>query len=121
MLLTLLSRRPLRGAEVARDTIELVDAAGKEAPARRARLRVVLETAIDFYRAAIRSIVGGETPPDAVLARAVATWGESGNGADEAATLVRHTLDALEAVDRNAHPTILIDAWTAILEEPRLA
>jgi hypothetical protein len=29
--------------------------------------------------------------------------------------------DALDAVDRNANLTILIDAWTAILEEPRLA
>jgi hypothetical protein len=31
------------------------------------------------------------------------------------------TLDALEAVDRNANLGVLIDAWTAVLEEPRLA
>ena len=119
-LLSLLGRRPLRGVDVARDALELVEAAGKEAPPRRARLRVVLETAIDFYRAALRRAAMDETPADSVLARALATWGDGGDAADEAATLLRHTLDALEAVDRNAHLTILVDAWTAILEEPRL-
>jgi hypothetical protein len=32
-----------------------------------------------------------------------------------------HTLDSLDAIDRNANLTMLVDAWTAILEEPRLA
>ena len=31
------------------------------------------------------------------------------------------TLDALQAVDRNANLAILVDAWTAVLEDPRLS
>jgi hypothetical protein len=31
------------------------------------------------------------------------------------------TLGALEAIDRNANLGVLIDAWTAVLEEPRLS
>lgn len=119
-LLSLLGRRPLRGVDVAREALELVEAAGKEAPPRRARLRVVLETAVDFYRAALRHAAAEEAPADAALARAVAGWAGGDDAADEAATLLRHTLDALEAVDRNANLTILVDAWTAILEEPRI-
>jgi hypothetical protein len=30
------------------------------------------------------------------------------------------TLDALAAIDRNANLAVLVDAWTALLEEPRL-
>lgn len=114
-LVGLLGRRPLRGVELAREAIELVEAAGKEAPPRRARLRVVLDAAIDFYRAGLRFAASGETPADDALARAVAGWAQA---ADEAERLLQHTLDAQEAIDRNANLTILIDAWTARLESP---
>lgn len=121
-LIGLLMQRPLRGVELARDTIAFVEAAGKEAPPRRARLKVVLETAIDFYRAALRQAATGEPPADAALARAVAGWAPlEGDAAEAATTLLEHSLDALDSVDRNANLTILIDAWTAILEAPRLA
>ena len=78
----------------------------------------MLESAIDFLRAVLRRDTVGELPADPVMARGIAGW----NGtAEEASTALLHTLDALDAVDRNANLTILIDAWTAILEEPRLA
>jgi len=48
----------------------------------------------------------------------VATWA---GDADEAATALEGTLDARDAVDRNAHLPTLVDAWTALLEAPRLA
>jgi len=114
-LSTLLSLRPLRGVELARETIALVEAAGKEAPPRRARLRVVLETAIEFYRAALRRAVSGELPADQETARAVQGLHAD---AEEATHALRCTLDALEAIDRNANLSILIDAWTALLEQP---
>lgn len=121
-LIGLLRQQPLRGVDLARDTIAFVEAAGKEAPPRRARLKVVLETAIDFYRAALRQATTGEPPADAAVARAAAGWALSGDDAAEAAAvLLEHSLDALDSVDRNANLTILIDAWTAILEAPRLA
>ncbi len=118
-LIGLLARRPLRGVELARETLSFVEAAGKDAPPRRARLKVAIDTAIDFFRAALRQATTGEAPADVVIAHAVAEWAvEAG---EAAAILLEHSLDALDSVDRNANLTILVDAWTAILEAPRLA
>jgi DNA polymerase-3 subunit delta' len=116
-LVDLLARRPLRGVELARETSALVEAAGKDAPPRRARLRVVLEAALDFFRAALRHGVSGEPPADPEIARALAARPFD---PDEAATRLRLTLDALAGLERNANLTVLVDAWTALLEEPRL-
>jgi hypothetical protein len=41
-------------------------------------------------------------------------------GPEEAAEAIRSTLEALESVDRNANLTVLVDAWTAVLEQPSL-
>jgi DNA polymerase-3 subunit delta' len=117
-LIQALARRPLPGVELARETIALVDAAGKEAPPRRARLRIVLETALEFFRAAIRDEAAGDRPADPVLARAVAAQPAD---TDELLAALQQTLTALSAVDRNANPAAVIDAWTAMIEEPRLA
>jgi DNA polymerase-3 subunit delta' len=117
-LIQALSRRPLPGVELARETIALVDAAGKEAPPRRARLRIVLETALEFFRAAVRYEAAGDLPADPVVARAVAAQPAD---TDELLAALQQTLAALVAVDRFAHPAVVIDAWTAMLEEPRLA
>jgi DNA polymerase-3 subunit delta' len=117
-LLALLSQRPLRGVELSRETIALVEAAGKEAPPRRARLRVVLEAAIDFYRAALRRAVTGERPADPAVAQCVEAWAAD---AEVAAQAIRSSLETLESIDRNANLTILVDAWTAVLEQPSLA
>ena len=113
-LLGWLCRRPLPGVELAVDTLALVDAAGKEAPPRRARLKIVLEAALDFFRAALRRDAGAATPPDALVARAVGAWGGT---AEEAAVGLRHSLQAIESVDRNAHLPTLVDAWTTQLEQ----
>lgn len=121
-LITTVSRRPLHGVDLAIKTIAFVEAAGKEAPPRRARAKVVFETAIDFYRACLRWATVGEVAADPFLAAAVAGWAAGADdAAEEAATLLHHTLGVLEAVDRNANLTILVDAWTAVLEQPRLA
>ena len=117
-LVELLTRRPLAGVELARETNTLVEAAGKEAPPRRARLVVVLDAAIDFFRWAIRHATTGELPADATLARAITTWAAD---ADEAIAALEQSLAALDAIDRNAHLPTLVDAWTAVLETPRLA
>jgi DNA polymerase-3 subunit delta' len=103
-LVELLASRPLRGVELARETLAVVEAAGKEAPPRRARLRMVLETALDDFRGALRRAATDSAPPDA----------------EEAVARMQVTLDALAAIDRNANLSVLVDAWTAVLEEPRL-
>lgn len=117
-LLRILGTRPLRGVDLCRDVLALVEAAGKEAPPRRARLRIVLEFALEFFRAALRRDTTGEEPADPALAAAVAAWG---GDAERATAGIARTLDGLDGIDRNANLTILVDAWTALLEEPRLA
>jgi len=116
-LIALLSHRPLHGVELSRDTIALVEAAGKEAPPRRARLRIVLESAVEFFRAALRHDLTGETPNDPSLRRGISAWmAVASDPVEEATVALQHTLDAIEAIDRNANMTMLIDAWTAALE-----
>jgi DNA polymerase III subunit delta' len=117
-LIELLSQRPLHGVDLSRETTALVEAAGKEAPPRRARLRVVLEAAVDFYRAALRHSVTGQQPTDPAIAERVGAWAAD---PEEATQAIRSTLEALESIDRNANLTILVDAWTAVLEQPALA
>lgn len=117
-LVAALGRRPLHGVELARDTLAFVEAAGKDAPPRRARLRVVLETTLDLLRAAIRAALTGAPPTDGLLAPALPAWAADIDATEAA---VRHTITAIEAIDRNAHLGAVIDAWTAVLEEPRLA
>ena len=114
-LLELLSTRPTAGVEVSREVQAVVEAAGKEAPPRRARLRVVLGVALEFYREALRHTAGvaGAAADDRALARAVMAWRGS---AEEAVAAAVHTLDALDGIERNAHLPTLIDAWTARLE-----
>jgi hypothetical protein len=97
-----------------------VEAAGKEAPPRRARLRILLGTALDFFRAAMRRDAAGsaaappDSPPsDPLLERAVSAWGGT---AEDAIDGLRRTLDALDGIDRNAHLPTLVDAWSARLE-----
>lgn len=121
-LIGLLVTRPLRGVDLARDTISFVEAAGKDAPPRRARLRIVFESAVEFYRAALQRAVpldgAGVTTAEAAIAGPAARWQ---GDADEASAAISRTLDALDALERNANLAILVDAWTAILEQPRLA
>jgi DNA polymerase-3 subunit delta' len=117
-LIGLLAQRPLAGVELSRETNQIVEAAGKEAPPRRARLTAVLAAAIEFYRASARYAATGELPSDPIMARGVTTWSADG---DEATAALEQTLDALDAIERNAHLPTLVDAWTAVLEAPRLA
>ena len=78
----------------------------------------MLDAAVEMYRAAMRTAVTGERPTDPALARHVDAWGADG---EEAARAIQITLDALESIDRNANLTVLIDSWTALLEQPSLA
>lgn len=114
----LLSERPLRGVTISRDVTALVEAAGKESQPRRARLRMAFEFVIEFYREALRMSVTEMPIADATLRAGLERWsGES----EETSLLLGITLDALESIDRNANLTVLIDAWTALLERPKLS
>lgn len=115
----LLAARPFHGVDAVREITAIMEAAGKEAARRRPLLKLALELAIDFYHAALRLAATGLTPADPLLARAAAAWIAAGGSSEQADERLRLTLEALEAVDRNANLGMLIDAWTAALERPR--
>jgi DNA polymerase-3 subunit delta' len=85
-----------------------VDAAGKEAPARRARLRQVTAFAADFYRRLLHVRSGVGLPDDdlvGLLQQAAGRW------PGDAATALDRCLEAAGQIDRNANQATLIEAW----------
>lgn len=97
---------------LAKQFLTFVDEAGKEAPARRARARIVLSFAVEFYRAVARELVGGPTTNDAevheFVSRACRTWV---GGVDRAVECTERTLAALGHLDRYANQATLIEGW----------
>jgi DNA polymerase-3 subunit delta' len=89
----------------------LVDEAGKEAPARRARLRQVIGLTVHFYRQLLKAAHGAPLPDDQELRRFVQQALDQAAGDGQAAARLERCLDALEQVDRNANQSTLIEAW----------
>lgn len=89
-----------------------VDEAGKEASARRARLKNVIGLAADFYRSLLRSQAGAGLSEAAELQPRFAAALASGNvSADLLASRLDRCLDAAAQVERNANQSTLIEAW----------
>ena len=107
-----LAASSLESAVLARGISTFVEEAGKEASARRARLRQITAFAGDFYQHLLHAKLGAGLPDDAELRRfieeAVDRW--PGDAARAAACLER-CLDVAEQIDRNANQTTLIEAW----------
>jgi hypothetical protein len=109
----MLSEKPLRGVDLTRETIGIVEAAGKEPSLRRTRLRLVLDLSIDFFRTKLHVSHGVTCPADEILDSTISAWNAS---PEEITQCLEHSLDARQGVDRNANLGILVDAWTAKLE-----
>jgi DNA polymerase-3 subunit delta' len=111
-LLSALASRPLETVRLAAALVPFVEAAGKEAPARRQRARLLVDFAVDFYRQLLRALCGLEIEGDADLARAVekalAAWPFD---APAAGACVDRSLEAIRHIDRNAHQTTLLECW----------
>ncbi len=94
--------------------IGIADAAGKEAAARRDRLRLVLSMAAEFFQALTLSIEGAQTAGDPLLRSAVATANEHWRpGVEGAISCWRRCLEGIEQIERNANQTALVEAWSA--------
>jgi DNA polymerase-3 subunit delta' len=91
-----LARVDQSSVALAREVNEFVDAAGKDAPSRRRRLRQIIRLAIDFHRGQLRAATEGVVDPDAC---------------QRLASIVERSLEGLAQVDRNAHQATLIDCW----------
>jgi DNA polymerase-3 subunit delta' len=112
-LFKMLSEKPLRGVDLTRETIGIVEAVGKEPSLRRTRLRLVLDLSIGFFRTKLHVIHGVSCPADDILESTIHAWSAS---PEEITQCLEHSLDARQGVDRNANLGILVDAWTAKLE-----
>lgn len=99
-------------ASLCKDLSTFVDQAGREAPARRQRLRQVVGLAISFYRAALRTTNGHPPPADPELTGWISRMLHAGRPDQEAlGACLDHCLDAAEQIDRNAYQATLIECW----------
>jgi DNA polymerase-3 subunit delta' len=107
-----LCRPVLDNVPLAQTVTAFVDAAGKEAPARRARLRQAVAFAAEYYRQLLHAQCGAPPPDDRQLQSYVARAIQPGP-ADAEATVARleRCLAAAAQVDRNANQTTLIECW----------
>lgn len=111
-LLAELGKSRFDGVALARAAGAFVDAAGKEAPLRRARARQAVTFALDFYRWVARMASGLPAPDDADLAAAV----ERGLrqlpvDGEWAAAAADRCHDALIHIDRFINQANWLEAW----------
>jgi DNA polymerase III subunit delta' len=111
-LLMRLSHSPLASIAMSQATAKFVDEAGKEASLRRARLRLVIGFATDFFRQLVRKFSGLATEGDAEIKAAVDRAAQSNHwDIQSAAESADRCLEALNHIDRNANQSTLIEAW----------
>jgi DNA polymerase-3 subunit delta' len=111
-LLERLSESTLSSVELARTVAAFVEAAGKEASIRRARLRQVIEFAAEFYRQLLHAQCGVSLSEDRELQQHIHRAMERGqNDSELSASRVDRCLDAIAQIDRNANQTTLIECW----------
>jgi DNA polymerase-3 subunit delta' len=97
--------------ELSKLTAEFVDEAGREAAARRRRLRQVVGLAANFYRQLLGMISGGSAggvATDGEILRAVERWQV---GLSATAGSLDRCLETAEQIDRNANQSTLIECW----------
>jgi DNA polymerase-3 subunit delta' len=121
-----LCRPVLEPLPLAQTVTAFVDAAGKEAPARRARLRQAVAFAAEYYRQLLHAQCGGPPsgdrqdvgcvqrtihPQPAVRFPHPTDFEPGPEGAEATATRLERCLAAAAQVDRNANQSTLIECW----------
>jgi DNA polymerase III subunit delta' len=102
----------LRSADLGRTVAAFVDEAGKEASARRARLRQVVAFATEFYRQLLHAQCCVSVSDDQELRTSVGQAILRGMNDSELATVrLDRCLDAAAQIDRNANQSTLIECW----------
>lgn len=126
-LLAKLAAEPLESFRLAPAVVAFVDAAGKEAPPRRARARQIIGFAIGFYRRLLyrqiaaenRALMAGDQiASDEELERHVSKALQTQTDPEATAARIERSLEALSHIDRNANQATLMEAW---LDDLRLA
>jgi len=107
-----LGRKPLASVRLGQTWNQLVDEAGKDAPARRGRLKQLLSFAAEYYRQRLRLLSGGCLPDDAELQQALFRGANQAPLTEEQlATALDRTLDALQHVDRFVQQQTILESW----------
>jgi len=111
-MLPRLVRQPIESVRLAQSVVAFVDAAGKEAPPRRARARLVIGFAVEFYRRLLHRQTGNFAASDQDLDQHMTAAIQAGQ-TDPEATVARieRSLEALRHIDRNANQATLLEAW----------
>ena len=107
-----LSEPALPSVAFAQTVAKFVDEAGKEASARRARLRQIVGFAAGFYRQLLHAQCGMMLSEDKELQTHVGRAVERGHtNSEQTAARLDRCLDAAAQIDRNANQTTLIECW----------
>ncbi len=111
-LLGVLSQREFDHGEAAKLVSQFVESAGKESAAKRARLRLVVSLAEEFYRAMLLVLTGiASDEDDSALSGALKTAQRWFPGDDSATACLEICLDAYAHIEANANQATLIDWW----------
>jgi DNA polymerase-3 subunit delta' len=121
LLVETLCQREFEHAEAARVVTQFVDQAGKEAAAKRNRLRLVVSLAEEFYRGLLRGMLapadagnadaGSDSTMDEVVERATLAALRWIRGEEAVTACLDLCLDCLSHIDANANQATLIDWW----------
>jgi len=102
----------LDSVALAAELLAFIEQSGREAPARRERLRQAIGLAAEFFEQLLRRLCGvsvqasqGLTP---WVEKAAAHWP---GGTETASACLDRCLEAAEQVERNVHPTTLLECW----------
>lgn len=112
-LLERLAGPNLDGLQLAKFVGAFVDEAGKEAPPRRARARLIVGFVVEFYRQLWRAMSGIKLSVDdaELRTRIEQTLGRWPAGQEAAGACADRSLEALAHIDRNANQATWIEAW----------
>jgi DNA polymerase-3 subunit delta' len=114
--LAALAKPRLDNVGLAKPTLAFIDEAGKEAPPRRKRAKLIIGMAAEFYRQLLRETSGIPAEGDEEMKRAVSTSIRSSPVDVEAvAAKAERCLDAIEYVNRNANQGTLVESWLSSL------
>jgi DNA polymerase-3 subunit delta' len=101
----------LDSLELSGAVLSFVEAAGREAPARRARLRLVVGFAVDFFRRVMHRLSGAPIGGDDLVRPSIERAVANGATIDAVAACLDRCLETAEQIDRNANATTLVECW----------
>ena len=103
--------------EAFRELNSFVDAAGKDAPSRRQRLRIVIHLAVEFYQQILHALTGRDVIGDQAMTAAVNRARDEITDLEIAVNCLERCLDAQAQLETNANQATLIECWLDDLVE----